>query len=140
MSGDSPRVPVVVLDTNLFVAAYWNARCASAWIIEMCLSGEAEALCTADIARELRYVIRTIRARGDYAARVENFIRSARMVEPVAVPERAPDPDDQKFLECAAAGADWLVTSDEHLLGIRGAGRAVIVKPASFLREAQAGG
>jgi len=126
----------VVLDTNLFVAAYWNRSSSSAKIIEMCLSGQVQAVCTEQIARELRMVMRTIRARPEYAARVQHFLETAIFVEPIQIELRTEDPEDQKFLECAAgAGAEYLVTSDEHLLRMRRLGLSGIVKPSAFLRE-----
>ncbi len=132
MERDSPVR--VVLDTNCFLAARWNPSSASGRIIRMCLDGELRHLCTPAIAREMRRLVRQVGATPSFSASVERYLESAEMVEPVPVPERAADPDDQKFLECAAAGADYLVSSDNHLLDVRGAGRALVVKPAQFLR------
>lgn len=124
----------VVLDTNCFLAARWNPSSASAHIIRMCLQGELRHLCTPAVARELRRLVAQVGARPGFIRLVEQYLSTAEVVEPVAVPERAADPEDQKFLECAAAGADYLVSSDNHLLDVRGAGRALVVKPGRFLR------
>ena len=49
--------------------------------------------------------------------------------------EVASDPSDDKFLACAVDGrADWLVTGDRHLLGLREFRRVRIGTPAQFLR------
>jgi putative PIN family toxin of toxin-antitoxin system len=50
------------------------------------------------------------------------FDRHARIVEaPCTAGVSCSDPDDQKFIECAAAGAaDLLVTKDRALLRVRG--------------------
>ena len=132
---DGARPVRVVLDTNCFLAARWNPGSASGRIIQMCLDGRLRHLCTPAIAREMRRLVAQAGARPEFRARLERYLASAEMVEPVAVPERAADPEDQKFLECAAAGADYLVSSDNHLLDVRGAGRAIVVKPAQFLRH-----
>jgi|DewCreStandDraft_4_1066084.scaffolds.fasta_scaffold04161_12 putative PIN family toxin of toxin-antitoxin system len=124
----------VVLDTNCFLAARWNPSSASAHIIRMCLQGELRHLCTPAVARELRRLVAQVGARPGFIRLVEQYLSTAEVVEPVAVPERSADPEDQKFLECAAAGADYLVSSDNHLLDVRGAGRALVVKPGRFLR------
>jgi putative PIN family toxin of toxin-antitoxin system len=127
----------VVLDTNLFVAAYWNRHSASAKTIDACLAGEFQAYYTPEVEKELWIVIRTIRVREEYAAVVSNFLARAKPVAPWAeVDVRSEDPADQKFLVCAAsADADYLITSDDHLLSLRNVGRTVIIKPGQFWRE-----
>jgi putative PIN family toxin of toxin-antitoxin system len=128
----------VVLDTNLFVAAYWNRHSASAKIINACLEGELQAYYTPEVERELWVVIRNIRAREEFAAIVSNFIGRAERVAPWAqVDVCTEDPEDQKFLVCAAsADADYLITSDDHLLRLRTVGRMEIMKPGEFWRDA----
>lgn len=134
---DDGMEPRVVLDTNLFVAAYWNRQSASARIISACLEGRVRAYYTSEVEHELWVVIRNIRAREEYAAVVSNFIGRAERVVPWAEVEvRTEDPEDQKFLVCAAsADADYLITSDEHLLRVGSVGRAKIVKPGEFWRR-----
>jgi len=128
----------VVLDTNLFVAAYWNRSSSSARIIEACLRGELEAVCTEEVVRELRMVIRTIRAKPYYRERVERFLQTARRVAPATVEVALEDAEDRKFLECAAgAQADYLITSDEHLLKLKHVDGTRIVKPSAFLQMTQ---
>lgn len=49
------------------------------------------------------------------------------------------DPDDDKFLECALyARADFLITSDDHLLRIREFEGVRIIKPADLLKQVAA--
>ena len=124
----------IVLDTNLFVAAYWNRHSASARIIAACIDGSLQAYYTADVERELWLIMGNIRARNEYRATVSNFIGRAQQVSPWAeVDVRAEDPDDQKFLVCAAsADADYLISSDDHLLKLKHVGRTQIVKPGTF--------
>lgn len=127
----------VVLDTNLFVAAFWNKRSASWKIILACLAGELQAYYTPEVERELWIIMRNIRANDDYKAIVSNFIGRAELVSPwVQVEERTEDPNDQKFLICAAsADADYLISSDDHLLTLGTVGRTEIMKPGVFWRE-----
>ncbi|MBI2842308.1 MAG: putative toxin-antitoxin system toxin component, PIN family [Armatimonadetes bacterium] len=127
----------VVLDTNLFVAAYWNRRSASARIIEACLSGHLQVYYTSEVERELWLIMRNIRARDEFRATVSNLIGRAEQVSAQAkVDVRTEDPEDQKFLECAvSANADYLITSDDHLLRLRKTGKTVIIKPGDFWRE-----
>lgn len=127
----------VVLDTNLFVAAYWNRHSASARIIEACLEGQLQAVYTPSIEKELWTIMRAIRVREEFTAIVSNFIGRAELVSPWAqVDVRTEDPDDQKFLVCAvSADADYLISSDAHLLTLRTIGKTEIIKPGEFWRD-----
>lgn len=124
----------VVLDTNLFVAAYWNRRSASAKIIAACLAGELQACCTPEVERELWIIMRNIRAREEFMATVSNFIGRAERVDPHArVEVRTEDPEDQKFLVAAAsADADYLISNDDHLLRLGRVVKTEIIKPGDF--------
>ncbi|HOK53335.1 MAG TPA: putative toxin-antitoxin system toxin component, PIN family [Armatimonadota bacterium] len=127
----------VVLDTNLFVAAYWNRRSASSKIIDACLKGNLQAYYTRQIEKELWLIMRNIRAKEEFTAKVTNFIGRAELVENVTRLEAlTEDPDDQKFLECAVTiGADYLITSDDHLLRLRSVEGTEIIKPGNFWRD-----
>lgn len=124
----------IVLDTNSIVAAYWNRRSASARIIEACIAGEFQACYTSDVEAEVWRIIQNIKASEEYVAVMKSFFGRAERVEPWAeVDIRAEDPDDQKFLICAAsADANYLITSDDHLLKIKSIGRTRILKPGVF--------
>ena len=58
------------------------------------------------------------------------------MVEPIHfVKTLCNDPDDDKFLEAAAAaGADYVVSGDAALLKVKNYRRIEIVRPAQFLK------
>jgi putative PIN family toxin of toxin-antitoxin system len=48
------------------------------------------------------------------------------------------DPGDDKIVECAAAaGSDYLVTGDRHILKLGSHGKTQIVRPVEFLAVAQ---
>ena len=47
-----------------------------------------------------------------------------------------PDPNDDKFIECAALGeADFLITGDKHLLRVVQYQGTVILSPSDFLKN-----
>jgi putative PIN family toxin of toxin-antitoxin system len=125
-----------VLDTNLFVAAYWNKHSASADILEACLRGEAQIFYSSQIRNEIRLILRNIKAREAYKQEVETLLsRGTEVMAPGTLSVVTDDPDDDKFVECAMlAHADYLVTSDEHLLRLGCFGETGIVKPAEFRR------
>lgn len=58
-----------------------------------------------------------------------NVVESPERIEAVNA-----DPDDDKFMDCAAAGsAEYLVTRDEHLPALDGYRGLKILPPAEFL-------
>lgn len=125
----------VLLDTNVFVAAYWNKSSASARLIRACIDGLAQAHYTPEVKREVLHVLRTIRVSESYHAWLEPFWERAVEVRAAPVDVRAEDPDDQKFLEAVMGGqTDFLATNDDHLLRIRYVGRTEIIPPRSVIK------
>jgi uncharacterized protein len=128
---------IVVLDINLVVAAYWNQSSASARIIRACIQGGLTAAFTDKMISGLWRILRNIKASQRYLDEVvEPLLESGRHTEPMAAPVVSEDPEDQSFLECAVgADADYLISSDRHLLKLGYCGRAVIVTPSEFVRR-----
>ncbi len=126
----------VILDTNVFVAAYWAKSSASARLVRACLRGDMQAQYSEEVKREVIRVLRTIRMPESYFMHLEPFWERAVRVKGTSVdPIRSADPQDQKFLEAAAGGeADFLVSNDDHLLSIRYVGRTEILTPGSLSR------
>lgn len=133
MANDSP---VVVLDTNVFVAAYWAPKSASARLIQACIDGNIQAAYTADVKREVVRILTQIKLPESYFRYLETFWHTARQVEPVKVDEiPIDDPDDRKFMEAVAgAEADFLATNDDHLLSVGYVGRTEILSPGSLVK------
>ena len=134
--GMSDNTPAVVLDTNLFIAAYWNKGSASAEIVRACRESRARLYCTQQMRRELFHILGNIRAHERYRQEVNDALdRGTEIAAPGTLRVVAEDPDDDKFLECARiASADYLVTNDDHLLRIGEFERTKIVKPSEFRR------
>lgn len=126
----------VILDTNVFIAAYWSPRSASARIIRACIEGGLRAVYTPQIRRETLTMLRRARTSAAYARSLEEFWSAAEEVKGVSAGGvRADDPDDQKFLEAALGGeADFLVTNDAHLLKVEYLGSTQVLTPASLVR------
>lgn len=67
------------------------------------------------------------------AAVIELLRRQSTLVTPTVRITRSRDPDDDKFLECAAAGgADYLVSADADLLTLREVQGIPIVDASTF--------
>ncbi len=121
----------IILDTNVFVAAYWKPNGASSRLISACIQGNLKAHSTDALERETRFILGRIKAKPDFMSRVDSYFSLATKVEPSEVKNiSTEDPDDQKFLEAAkGAGTDFIVSSDDHLLRVGFVGRTQVLTP-----------
>lgn len=132
----------VVIDPNLVVSRYIcpignPARILSLWEHDAIELVVAEPI-LAEYQRALGY--EPIRARHrmtdeEIAGAVSRFRTFALLVYPAeAVDVIEDDPSDNKFLECAGAGgADYIISSDRHLLDLGEYRGIPILSPAAFL-------
>jgi putative PIN family toxin of toxin-antitoxin system len=133
---DAPPPPKVVLDTNTLVANAYAERSASRRIVEACLCGDLVAVLSPALRREYERILAVaVRVHGHDGA-LQQFLQQALVVEPAETPRVVPDdPEDDKLLAVTiAAGADVIVSSDRHLLGLDPYGSVRIVRPTAFLR------
>ncbi len=50
----------------------------------------------------------------------------------------SPDPDDDKFIDCAISGnADFIVSGDSHLLVLKSILNTEVITPSVFLKKLQ---
>src|SRR5215469_14210968 len=130
----------VVIDTNVFVAAGFNTKSASARILAAVREGRFRLIWNEPIRRETEFVLRRIpplrwdkfadlfRPEGEFARRVDP--NDFAFIE---------DPDDRKFAALGAAAGVPLVTNDHHLLAHRNLiGLEVLTPPAFLTRAAEA--
>lgn len=126
----------VVLDTNILISACWTPGGLEARTVEMVLTGTLTACVSPAVWAEYRDVLQ----RDKFAA----FRRQAsellmaletrlHPVDPITPVSAASDEDDNRFLECAAAGsADYLITGNlKHYPANWGSAR--IVNARQFL-------
>ncbi len=126
----------LVLDTNLFVAAHFNKKSASAKIIDLCLMNKFKVYFSESIFKELVFILKNIRAPREYKEKIFELFGKATSIKPKRVWLVEDDPDDNKFLGTAwVAGANYLLTSDKHLLKIKEFKETKILKPIDFLKN-----
>ncbi|MDO8585447.1 MAG: putative toxin-antitoxin system toxin component, PIN family [Armatimonadota bacterium] len=127
----------MALDINLFIAAFWNRGSASARVIRACIDGRLKLVYTDETLKGLQIVLRTIRAPKGYVDEVvQRALDAGERVEGKPAPVTCEDREDQAFLECAVgADADYLITSDRHLLKLKQVGRTKILTPTQFWQE-----
>lgn len=125
-----------MIDTNLLAAAFRKKDGTSAWILEIWRGGGVSVLVSEAILREYEKVLTPPLVDKSYGdAIIEEMKRKA---EPVSVRQRdkvivVADPSDDKLLICSAEGkADYLITSDQHLLSIKEFEGVKIVNPWKF--------
>ena len=126
----------MVLDTNIFIAAYFNRKSASARIIDLCLENKHKLIFSPRLRKEVRLILKNVRAEREFLEKIQSLFVNASKVKPTKkVFTVKEDPEDNKFLECALEGeADYLITSDRHLLEFGEFAQTKICKPTQFLK------
>ena len=133
----------VVLDTNVLIAAAWNAGSASRQITEACLEGKhLRAVSSPALRREYEFILKRAARKSKYLKSLQHLVETAEVVEcdaremGIKVPA---DPDDAKVLATAIAGkVDALIGNDHHLLDLAEESAVPILRPVEFLKRLQA--
>jgi predicted nucleic acid-binding protein len=130
--------PAVVLDTNVFVAAGFNRRSASAKIVEAVKQGRLRMVWNDATRREIERIMHKIPPLRAHPVgqlfRPEDRFTGATHPEQFAY---IPDPDDRKFAALAHAAGATLISNDEHLLGYRDRMDLTVLTPGAFWRRQQ---
>lgn len=126
-----------VLDTNILVSSvFWMGN--PHRIVELAIEGKIRACTSPEILAELEKVLkRDFLEDHDFIdSQIALILEYAEVVMPVRrIQAVKDDPEDDKILECAvAAGAEYIVTGDPHLLDLGNFEGTKIVKPADFLK------
>jgi predicted nucleic acid-binding protein len=132
-----PERPSVVIDTNVFVAAGFRPRSASARVLAAVRAGALRLVWDDATRGETERVVRRI-PRLDWPAVADLFAAESRWPGPTRPTDflDVPDPDDRKFAALAATAGATLVTMDEHLLAARGRGDVRIAMPSEVVVQA----
>lgn len=128
----------VVLDTNVFVAAGFNRRSASAKILDAVKQGDLRMLWNDATRREIERIMRQIPPLR--AHRVSELFRPGDRYTAATHPERLafiPDPDDRKFAALAQATGAILISNDDHLLHYRDRIDPPVLTPGAFWKQRQ---
>jgi putative PIN family toxin of toxin-antitoxin system len=126
----------VVLDTNVLVAAAYNAGSASRRVVEACLDGGLAAVLSPSLRREYEHILARAARGRPYLDRLQCLLEGAEVVVPEETPRAVPDdPDDDKLVAVALAAGAVLVTNDAHLLAIAGTNGLRVVRPVELAGE-----
>lgn len=124
----------VILDTNIFVAAGFNANSSSAQLLEAVRSGHLRLVWDDQTYQETQHILRKIPP-----LRWQKFaelFQACNCFSGQTHPEEfeyVPDPADRKFAALAAATAAILITLDADLLNSREHSPVPILRPSEFL-------
>jgi putative PIN family toxin of toxin-antitoxin system len=126
----------VVLDTNIYIAAFGHPKGRNATLWAAALAGRYRLLISPAIVRELARVLRTdLQWQEEYVqSRVRIVAQVAELISPrAALQVVTADPTDDRILECAVDGkADLIVSNDHHLLDLGSYGDIPIVARPDF--------
>jgi uncharacterized protein len=108
----------VVLDTNVVVSAHLNSGGFERFILDLALASKLQLFVSAEILEEYKGVLQRPKFGIDpelVQASLQLIRSKAKKISPRQRITESPDPEDNKFLECAdAAGADYLVTGNKR--------------------------
>jgi putative PIN family toxin of toxin-antitoxin system len=131
----------VVVDTNVVISALLSPSGGPAQVLRLWEAESFELVASEEIlaeyARVLNYpkIADRLKLTEESAQELINALRRlAILVEPAeSLRIVADDPDDDKFLACAlAAGAEYVVSGDEHLLTLGEYRGIQILPPSAF--------
>jgi uncharacterized protein len=126
----------VVVDTNVFVAAGFNPRSASARILAAVREERLRLIWNEPTRRETEMILRRI-PHLEWKNVADLFRPVGKFDGPVDPDAFAliSDPDDRKFAALSAAAKSPLITSDEHFLAHRTTLGIDVLTPREFLER-----
>lgn len=123
----------VVIDTNLLIDGVNDDYHYANRIIDAVLDGRLDAFATPATLKENKLLARRKIEEQEYLKKLEKYFSTVKKVKPVKKLTVVEDPEDNKLLESAAASsAEYLITSDKHLLKLERYEGIRIVTPTQF--------
>jgi putative PIN family toxin of toxin-antitoxin system len=131
--------PRVVLDSNVIVSGLgWSG--APARILDAALDGQLVLVTSPPLLAELRRVLgypKLAKVLGGAQQIVDLVEANSVVVIPARVIAAVSDESDNRVLEAAVEGAaDYIVSGDDHLLGLGSFQRIPVMAPREFLKVA----
>jgi len=129
----------VVIDTNVFVSSVFGGL--PGQVVELWFDGRLTLCLSEPVVTEYQRVLREIGATDEAEERalIEAFASGEGVLytaDPPAIESVSPDPDDDKFLECALElEADRVVSGDSDLLELKSYMGIPILTPRELLEQ-----
>ena len=130
----------VVLDTNVFVSSFFGGNPRK--IIDLWKTGGIEICLSEEILEEYLRVLGRLQVSAPALAELLHLFKIGDNIVFAETPEKLEivpeDSTDDKFIECAlSAGAELIVSGDQHLLKLGNFRGVRIVSPARFLEAVE---
>ncbi|WP_259129886.1 putative toxin-antitoxin system toxin component, PIN family [Salinibacter ruber] len=129
----------VVIDTNVFVSSVFGGF--PDQVVQCWFEGRITLCLSEPIVTEYQRVLRELGAIGEAEERalIEAFASEEGVLytaDPLAIEGASPDPDDDKFLECALElEADCIASGDSDLLDLESYMGIPILTPRELLEQ-----
>jgi len=124
----------VVIDTNLLIDGSSDDYNYGNRIIEAVLDGRIEAYASRATISENKFLSHKKISDEAYLQKLEDFFKKIKSVVPKERLDVVEDKEDNKLVESAvAASADFLISSDNHLLKLGTHGKTKMVNPSQFV-------
>ena len=124
----------VILDTNILINGL-NDKASITWkILELARTGDARFFASHKIIREYELIINREVKNEINKNILEKFISQVEVIKNTKYVKAVKwDPEDDKFINTAlSANADYIISSDNHLLELQEYENIKIVKPEDF--------
>ena len=132
----------LVLDTGTLAESFWDGPAKA--VIGLWKSGEIILCVSQPLLREYAAIASKMGATAREKEEFVSLFSESPWVSTVGSAKRVDvireDPTDDMFLDCAVAGgADFLITKDEHLLGLESYRGITIALPENFVKAHSVG-
>ena len=123
----------IVIDTNALIDAETDAYHFASRIIDLVVNGQIKAYANISTIRENKLLVGKKIEDDAYLKKIESYFDLVEQVNSEKIDVIEDDPEDNKILASAIAGnADYLITSDKHLLKLETYGHLKIIRPNQF--------
>ncbi len=132
------KIQKVVIDTNVIISAFgWGGK--PFQIMELLERGAVRNCISEQTLKELITALAYPKLAFSHAVQtsiLEFVLAYSDVYDPVGRIDSAPDPDDNKFIECSvAANARIIITGDRRFLSLKKHGNVRILSPEDFLKS-----
>ena len=129
------KTPIVILDTNIIISAYFKKKSNSAKILNLAFQGKIKTFWNNKMRNELNIILRNIHARKSFYKYIDKIYNNEnKVLRTPKINIIKEDPSDNIFLGLAKAKkADFVISSDQHLLKFKKFEKTKIIKPSKFI-------
>lgn len=129
------KIPKVIIDTNVLITASRNKESFSRKIINMAVKGDIQPFATKKVLDENKSLLNKALDREDEL--IDRYFTVVQeVIDKYDLKVVDIDPEDDKYINAAlSAGAEYIITSDKHLLFYDKYENINIVSPKKFYEK-----